>query len=101
MDGSMFKHDSSTPVSVEIILDGKPTSVPLEMTVAAALLAIGEIVSKISPISHKPCSPHCLMGVCFECLMEINGVQRQACMTTVSEGMVINRNLGDGEGRQS
>ena len=97
----MFKHDSSTPVSVEVILDGKPTSVPLEMTVAAALLAIGEIVSKISPTSHKPCSPHCLMGVCFECLMEINGVQRQACMTTVSEGMVINRNLGDEEGRQS
>lgn len=97
----MFKHDSSTPVSVEVILDGKPTSVPLEMSVAAALLAIGEIVSKISPTSHKPCSPHCLMGVCFECLMEINGVQRQACMTTVSEGMVINRNLGDGEGRQS
>lgn len=97
----MFKHDSSTPVSVEVILDGKPTSVPLEMSVAAALLAIGEIVSKISPTSHKPCSPHCLMGVCFECLMEINGVQRQACMTTVSEGMVINRDLGDGEGRQS
>ena len=97
----MFKHDSSTPVSVEVILDGKPTSVPLEMSVAAALLAIGEIVSKISPTSHKPCSPHCLMGVCFECLMEINGVQRQACMTTVSEGMVINRNLGDEEGRQS
>ncbi len=97
----MFKHDSSTPVSVEVILDGRPISVPLEMSVAAALLAIGEIVSKISPTSHKPCSPHCLIGVCFECLMEINGVQRQACMTIVSEGMVINRNLGDGEGRQS
>lgn len=97
----MFKHDSSTPVSVEVILDGKPISVPLDMSVAAALLAIGEIVSKISPTSHKPCSPHCLMGVCFECLMEINGVQRQACMTTVCEGMVINRNLGDGEGGQS
>ncbi|WP_163337576.1 (2Fe-2S)-binding protein [Desulfopila sp. IMCC35008] len=96
----MFKHDSSTSTSIEVILDGKPTAVPAEMNVAAALLAIGKIESKISPTSHKPCSPHCLMGVCFECLMEINGVQRQACMTSVTEGMVINRNLGE-EGGQS
>lgn len=89
----MFKHDSSTSTSIEVILDGQPTTVPAEMNLAAALLAIGKIVSKISPTSKKPCSPHCLMGVCFECLMEIDGVQRQACMTTVTEGMVINRNL--------
>ncbi|WP_136806972.1 (2Fe-2S)-binding protein [Desulfosediminicola flagellatus] len=91
----MFKHDSSTTTSIEVILDGQPTTVPAEMNLAAALLAIGKIVSKISPTSKKPCSPHCLMGVCFECLMEIDGVQRQACMTTVTEGMVINRNLGE------
>lgn len=92
----MFKHDSaSTSTSIEVILDGQPTTVPAEMNLAAALLAIGKIVSKISPTSQKPCSPHCLMGVCFECLMEIDGVQRQACMTTVTEGMVINRNLGE------
>ncbi len=97
----MFKHDSPTSTSVEVILDGKPTSFPAEVNVAAALLAIGKIVSKISPTSKKPCSPHCLMGVCFECLMEIDGVQRQACMTAVRDGMIINRNLEKEEGRQS
>ena len=97
----MFRHDSSTSTTVEVVLDGQSTSVPAEMNVAAALLSIGKIVSKISPTSNKPCSPHCLMGVCFECLMEIDGVQRQACMTPVRTGMVIKRNLGEGEGGQS
>lgn len=101
MDVSMFKQDLPTVNSVEIILDGEPISLPAEVNVAAALLAIGKIVSKISPTSHKPCSPHCLMGVCFECLMEIDGVQRQACMTQVRKGMVINRYLEETEGGQS
>ncbi len=94
----MFKQDIPTVNSVEVILDGDPTSLPAEVSVAAALLAIGKIVSKISPTSHKPCSPHCLMGICFECLMEIDGVQRQACMTQVRKGMVINRYLEEKEG---
>ncbi len=94
----MFKQDIPTVNSVEVILDGAPTSLPAEVSVAAALLAIGKIVSKISPTSHKPCSPHCLMGICFECLMEIDGVQRQACMTQVRKGMVINRYLEEKEG---
>ena len=97
----MFKHDTTAYTSVEVILDGQQTSLPAETSVAAGLLAIGKIISRISPTSKKPCSAHCLMGVCFECVMEIDGIQRQACMTTVKEGMVINRNLGEGQGGQS
>lgn len=97
----MFKHDASAYTSVDVILDGQQTSVPAEINVAAALFSIGKITSRISPTSKKPCSPHCLMGVCFECLMEIDGVRRQACMTTVKEGMVINRNLSEDKGEKS
>ena len=71
------------------------------MNVAAALLGVGETIFRISPSSHTPCSPHCLMGVCFECMMEIDGVQRQACMTEVREGMVINRYLNGSKGENS
>ncbi len=35
------------------------------------------------------------MGVCCECMMEIDGVKRQACMTTPKPGMVINRGLSE------
>ncbi len=78
---------------IPITLDGQSVSLPCGMTVAAALLSVGEMISRISPSSHKPCSPHCLMGVCYECLMEINGIKRQACLTKIEEGMVINRHL--------
>ena len=36
-----------------------------------------------------------MMGVCFECVMEIDGVlNRQACQVQVSEGMRIRRQHG-------
>jgi predicted molibdopterin-dependent oxidoreductase YjgC len=38
-----------------------------------------------------------MMGVCFECLMEIDGVaNRQACLVPVTEGMQIRRQHGVG-----
>jgi predicted molibdopterin-dependent oxidoreductase YjgC len=36
-----------------------------------------------------------MMGVCFDCLMEIDGIpNRQACLVTVTEGMRINLQHG-------
>lgn len=90
----MFKHDQHAHnPTVAVTLDGRTVTLPAEMSVAAALLAKGEIISRISPSSKKPCSPHCLMGVCYECLMEIDGIKRQACMVEVREGMEIDRHL--------
>jgi D-hydroxyproline dehydrogenase subunit gamma len=95
----MFKYDTTiAQETVMVTLDGKPMTLPVGMNVAAALLGIGKKISRISPTSHKPCSPHCLMGVCFECMMEIDGVQRQACMTEVRDGMIINRHLDGDKG---
>ena len=35
------------------------------------------------------------MGVCFECLIEVDGRPNvQGCMTQVSEGMVLRRPVG-------
>ncbi|MGW8195674.1 MAG: (2Fe-2S)-binding protein [Desulforhopalus sp.] len=95
----MFKQQDDQPNNelVNVMLDGKKTTLPGGISVAAGLLAIGEIISRISPSTKKPCSPHCLMGVCFECLMEIDGVQQQACVVEVQEGLVINRRLKEQE----
>lgn len=95
----MFKRDlQNNKQDVSITLDGKQTDIPGGMSVAASLLSKGEIISRISPSSKKPCSPHCLMGVCYECLMEIDGVKQQACMVDVREGMNIDRHLDEDEG---
>ena len=64
-------------------------------TVAAALLAGGHWQFRTSPVSGAPRGPFCMMGVCFECLVEIDGVaNRQACMTEARDGMRVKRQSG-------
>jgi len=46
-------------------------------------------------VSAAPRAPYCLMGVCFDCLVDIDGMpNRQACMTIVRDGMRISRQRG-------
>ena len=57
-------------------------------TVAAALLAAGIDHCRTTPVTGAPRAPYCLMGVCFDCLVTIDGVgNRQACLVPVREGM--------------
>ena len=64
-------------------------------TVAAALIAAGETAQRTTAVSGSPRAPYCMMGVCFECLMEIDGVgNRQACLTPATEGMQVRRQRG-------
>lgn len=65
------------------------------VTVAAALLANGIDFTRTTPISGSARAPFCMMGTCFECLMEIDQVpNRQACMMQVADGMVIRKMHG-------
>ena len=46
------------------------------------------------PMDRSARAPYCLMGVCFECLMEIDGEPDvQSCLVTVREGMTVRRQL--------
>ncbi len=64
-------------------------------TVAAALLAAGERACRSTPVSGDARGPFCLMGVCFECLVEIDGVaNRQGCMVAAEDGMDVRRQAG-------
>lgn len=61
-------------------------------TVATALLAAGIGATRRSPVSGAPRAAYCLMGVCFECLVEIDGVpNRQGCLVPVADGMAVRR----------
>lgn len=87
----MFRRVSD-PGSEEITLsiDGAPATARAGDSVAAALLAAGHPQCRTTPVSGAPRAPYCLMGVCFECLVEIDGVgNRQACMVRVAPGMQI------------
>jgi len=79
---------------VTVTVDGQPLRVPAAFSAAAAVLLYGGI-SRTTPVSGSPRAPYCMMGVCFDCLMEIDGApNRQACLVTVAEGMRISRQHG-------
>ena len=64
-------------------------------TVAAALLAAGVFAGRDTPVSGAPRGPFCMMGACYDCLVEIDGEpNRQACMTPAAEGMQVRRQRG-------
>ena len=84
---------SNHTVSVE--LDGQQLTVPEGITVAAAIALSGASHIRTTPLSGEERSPFCHMGVCFECLVEIDGVpNQQGCCIIVAEGMRINRQQG-------
>lgn len=87
----MFKrlaNEDRGTVLVEI--DGVAFHARTGETVAAAVLAAGMIPSRTTPLSGSPRAPYCMMGVCFECLVVVDGVPNvQGCMTLVAEGMKI------------
>ncbi|MEO1985178.1 MAG: (2Fe-2S)-binding protein [Martelella sp.] len=81
--------------TVTITFEGEPLTVPAGISVAAALLAGGVKNFRSSVVGGGPRAPYCMMGVCFECLVEINGTPgRQSCMIPVREGMAIRRQIG-------
>lgn len=63
-------------------------------SVAAALLEHGADALRLTPASRSPRAPYCMMGICFECLVTIDGMpNRQACMEPVREGMDVRRQM--------
>ena len=80
---------------VSLVIDDRPVRVPAGLSVAAAVLRTGGLVTRETAISGSPRAPFCMMGVCFDCLMEIDGVPNcQACLVEVREGMVVRRQQG-------
>ena len=76
---------------VDVTWESETLSLPDGTNLAAALLAAGVDVFRRTPVSGAPRAPFCMMGACFECLVEIDGVTRQACMLEVTEGLNITR----------
>lgn len=94
----MFKRLDEAASIVAIEVDGKTVHARLGDTVAAAMLAGGIDHCRTTPVSGAPRAPYCLMGVCFECLVTIDGVgSRQGCLVPVHDGMRIETQQGKRE----
>jgi predicted molibdopterin-dependent oxidoreductase YjgC len=86
--------DVSSP-KVMVTVDGSAIEAREGEMVAATMLAAGILQFRTTPVSGAPRGPLCMMGVCFECLVTIDGVgSRQACLTLVRPGMKIETQRG-------
>lgn len=75
---------------VRITVDGKPIEAFEGETVAAAMMASGFRVFRTTAKDEMPRGMYCGMGICFECLVTINGVKNvRACLTPVTDGMTV------------
>lgn len=94
----MFRRLNEPDAPVRITVDGVEVLARPGDTVTAALLASGLDPCRTTVVSGTPRAPYCLMGVCFDCLVTIDGQgNRQGCMVPVAEGMRIERQKGKRE----
>ena len=91
----LFRPISVTDAFIDIEFNGRRLAVLGQCSVAAALLAAGVSRFRSTPVSGAPRAPYCMIGVCFDCLLEIDGVaNRQACLVQVQPGMKIRSQEG-------
>lgn len=85
----LFRSIDQAGSLVAIEFNGQPLNVPADITLAAALLAAGIRQTRHTPVSGAPRTAYCMMGVCFDCLVLIDGVSRQACQVRVQPGLRV------------
>jgi sarcosine oxidase subunit alpha len=95
----MFRRvNEPAPGGVQIEIDGVSVMAQPGDTVTAAMLASGLEYCRDTVVSGAKRGPYCMMGVCFDCLVTIDGVgNRQGCLVQVADGMKITLQKGKRE----
>jgi aerobic-type carbon monoxide dehydrogenase small subunit (CoxS/CutS family) len=76
---------------VEFTFAGRPVQARAGDTVAMALWAAGEHVLRQSSRDGSPRGVWCNMGICYECLVVVDGATVRACTTLVRPGLRVER----------
>ncbi len=91
---SRFQPPPKTGATAEFEYEGASITAPQGISLAAALLAHSGAYTR-QTAGGDARAAFCMMGVCFECLVDVDGVPNtQACMTQVRQGMVVRRQIG-------
>ncbi|PAM98962.1 proline dehydrogenase [Streptomyces sp. Alain-F2R5] len=79
-------------------VDGEPLEFTEGQTVAAALVAAGRVAWRTTRVGRRPRGVFCGIGVCFDCLVTIDGVAGQrACLIPARAGMTVTTQEDDDE----
>jgi hypothetical protein len=86
---SPFREIDPQSDHVLVMFEGADLMLPCGENLAGALLVAGVMPFRFTPVSGAPRGPFCMMGACYDCLVQIDGMTLQACMLQVTEGMHI------------
>jgi aerobic-type carbon monoxide dehydrogenase small subunit (CoxS/CutS family) len=77
--------------------DGKTITAYQGESVAAALMAAGHRTLRSTPVKGEPRGVFCGMGVCFDCLVVVDGrLSTRACLIPAVQGMKVETQIGNG-----
>ncbi|MET1074297.1 MAG: (2Fe-2S)-binding protein, partial [Umezawaea sp.] len=80
---------------MRITIDGEPHDVPPDRTIAAALIASGRPSWRTTRDGGRPRGVFCGIGVCFDCLVVVNGVPDvRACQRYLADGDAVRTQHG-------
>ena len=80
--------------TLRLTLDSAPLSAHAGDSLAVAILAHSGNASRTTVLA-SPRTAFCMMGICFDCLVEVDGQPNvQACMTQARDGMILRRQIG-------
>lgn len=80
---------------IRMTVDGEAVEAVEGEMVAGVLARLEPFFSRTNPVSGDRRAPYCMMGVCFECLVRVDGVSSvQSCLMPVREGMAVERQTG-------
>jgi predicted molibdopterin-dependent oxidoreductase YjgC len=78
------------PEAVMISVDGEPVTGVLGQSIAGVILVGGELGLRRTSVANSPRGVFCGIGVCFDCLVEVNGIRDvRACQRPAHEGDVV------------
>jgi len=91
----MFTPIGSSEALITIFFENEPIRAVQGESVAACLLRAGVRYFRTTPVSGSRRLPYCMIGYCFDCLVEIDGIgSRQACLCQVQDGMRLRAQSG-------
>lgn len=91
----MFRKLHEPAEVVTIHVEGVPVAAEIGESVAAVLLREAAPWSRTTPVTNSRRAPYCMIGVCFDCLAQVDGVASvQTCLTPVRDGMKVERQQG-------
>jgi hypothetical protein len=82
--------DNPSPGDLTLAWDGRDLTGRSGQSIAAVLLANGVRSWRAAPVTGRPRGIFCGMGICFDCLVSVNGVEDvRACTRVARPGDVV------------